>query len=63
MILSPYFYIKDNLILKNLSIDTEKLDKNSNILKFGITKFIKKKVLRLFQLFQEGMQKIIIIIG
>lgn len=38
-----YFYIKDNLILKNLSIDTEKLDKNSNILKFGITKFIKKK--------------------
>ena len=38
-----YFYIKDNLILKNLSIDTEKLGKNSNILKFGITKFIKKK--------------------
>lgn len=38
-----YFYIKENLILKNLSIDTEKLGKNSNILKFGITKFIKKK--------------------
>ena len=58
-----YFYIKDNLILKNLSIDTEKLGKNSNILKFGITKFIKKKVLKLFQLFQEETQKIIIIIG
>ena len=58
-----YFYIKENLILKNLSIDTEKLGKNSNILKFGITKFIKKKISKLFQLFREETQKIIITIG
>lgn len=45
-----YFYIKDNLILKNLSIDTEKLGKNSNILKFGITKFIKKKNLKVISI-------------
>ena len=38
-----YFYIKENVILKKLSIDTKKLDKNTNVLKFGITKFIKKK--------------------
>ena len=38
-----YFYIKENLILKKLSIDTEKLNKNTNIFKFGITKFIKRK--------------------
>lgn len=38
-----YFYIKDNSILKKLSIDTKKLNNNSNIFKFGITKFLKKK--------------------
>ena len=40
-----YFYIKKNSIFKKLSIDTKKLDKNTNILKFGITKFLKKKKL------------------
>ena len=38
-----YFYIKENLILKNFSKDTKKLKKNTNIVKFGITKFLKKK--------------------
>ena len=38
-----YFYIKKNSIFKKLSIDTKKLDKNTNILKFGITKLLKKK--------------------
>ena len=38
-----YFYIKENLILKNFSKDTKKLKKNTNIIKYGITKFIKKK--------------------
>ena len=38
-----YFYIKENLILKNFSKDTKKLKKNTNIIKHGITKFLKKK--------------------
>ncbi len=38
-----YFYIKENLILKNFSKDTKKLKKNTNIIKLGITKFLKKK--------------------
>ena len=38
-----YFYIKENLILKNFSKDTKKLKKNTNIIKYGITKFLKKK--------------------
>ena len=38
-----YFYIRENLILKNFSKDTKKLKKNTSIIKYGITKFIKKK--------------------
>ena len=39
---SKYFYIYKNFILQNLSIDIKGLNKNSNIFKYGITKFCKK---------------------
>jgi len=39
---SKYFYIYRNLILPNLSIDIKGLRGNSNIFKYGITKFCKK---------------------
>ena len=38
---SKYFYIYKNFILQNLSIDIKGLNKNSNIFKYGITKFCK----------------------
>ena len=39
---SKYFYIYRNFILPNLSIDIKGLRRNSNIFKYGITKFCKK---------------------
>jgi len=39
---NKYFYMFKNIILQKLSIDVGKISKNSNILKFGITKFCKR---------------------